>query len=151
MIRTRIKLTCIHYNECDPKKCTALKLAKFNLITIKSKIGRNNQSVVLTPFSQEVISKDDTQLVKMNGLTVIDCSWKKINNFSNFHFKNSRKLPDLIAVNPTNYGRWGKLSSVEALAVALYIVNQSELADFLLSKFSWGPVFRQINNLKEEK
>ena len=56
-----------------------------------------------------------------------------------------RKLPPLIAVNPVNYGKWEKLSSVEALAAALFILNYEDHAKLLLSKFTWGSEFFKIN------
>ena len=42
------KLFCLHFDECDRKKCTALKLARLNLVKIISTIkGRNLKSIVL--------------------------------------------------------------------------------------------------------
>ena len=71
-------------------------------------------------------------------------------------------VPYLIAANPVNYGKRQslmhaevnqmlkqpvafKLSCVEALAASLYITNQQELADVLLSKFAWGDSFWAVN------
>jgi pre-rRNA-processing protein TSR3 len=144
----KIKLYCLHYNECDPKKCTALKLEKYNLIQIIKKIGRKlQQAIVLNPFSPSDISVQDKYIVKKHGLIVIDCSWKNILNLKSIPSNNARKLPPLIAANPVNYGKWEKLSSVEALGAALYITGFTEYADFILSKFSWGVEFKKINNL----
>jgi len=142
----KIKLYCLHYNECDPKKCTALKLKKHNLI----KILRNNdyrlkKAIILNPFSSTKLSKNDKEIVKQYGLVVIDCSWNRILNLKKIPLNNSRKLPSLIAANPVNYGKWEKLSSVEAIAAALYIIGFKEYGDFLLSKFSWGMQFKKIN------
>jgi ribosome biogenesis protein Tsr3 len=39
------------------------------------------------------------------------------------------------------------LSSAEALAAALYITHFGEMANLILSKFSWGNNFKSLNNL----
>ena len=51
----------------------------------------------------------------------------------------------MIATNPVNFGVPTKLSTVEALAGALYIAGFHEQATELLSKFKWGPHFLVIN------
>ena len=140
------KLFCLHFNECDRKKCTALKLARFNLLKIVPKIrGRYYNAIFLNPFSTKIINDSDRGIILKYGLIVVDCSWKKIFNFKNFNLKNSRRLPPLIAANPVNYGKVEKLSSVEALAAALYITNFHSYADLILSKFSWGVEFKKLN------
>ncbi|MHA1293772.1 MAG: DUF367 family protein [Promethearchaeota archaeon] len=141
------KLFCIHYNECNPKKCTALKLKKFNLLKIISKIeGKLLKAIVLNPLSYKEISIRDREIIKKYGIIVIDCSWKKILKIKEINITKSRKLPPLIATNPTNFGKWEKLSSVEALAAALYIIKYSDFAELLLSKFNWGYKFKELNN-----
>jgi len=141
------KLFCLHFNECDRKKCTALKLARLNLVEILSKIkGRKLNAIILSPFSKKELNITDRELIARYGLIVIDCSWKRIFNQKDFNLKNSRKLPPLIAANPVNYGKWEKLSSVEALAAALFITNFNMYGDLILSKFSWGIEFKKLNN-----
>ncbi len=141
------KLLCLHLNECDRKKCTALKLKKLGILEIVSDIkGKSHYSVTLNPLSKKIIDINDRTIIENYGLMIIDCSWKKIFNLKNLNLRNSRKLPSLIASNPVNYGKWEKLSSAEALAAALYITDYSERADLILSKFSWGPEFKRINN-----
>jgi len=140
------KLFCIHYNECDPRKCTALKLKRLMLLDfITERKGKLKNAIFLNPFSQEKLTLRDREIVEKCGLIVIDCSWNKIIKLKDLNFRNNRRLPPLIAANPTNYGKWEKLSSVEALAAALYITNYNDYADFILSKFSWGLQFKNLN------
>jgi len=139
-------LYCIHFKECDPKKCTAFKLKKFKLLKIIRKVNGNlKKAILLNPFSQKTLLSYDREIILNYGLIVIDCSWKRILNFETIKSENNRKLPPLIASNPINYGKWEKLSSVEALAAALYITNFKDYADLILSKFSWGLEFKRIN------
>ncbi len=140
------KLFCLNYGECDPKKCTASKLKKLNLLETINKIqGKLKNAIILNPFARKELSNHDRNFINRYGLIVIDCSWKNIMNLKKLIFKNSRKLPPIIAANPTNYGKWEKLSSVEALAAALFITKFSDSADLLLSKFSWGMQFKELN------
>lgn len=142
----KIDLYCIHFNECDPKKCTALKLKKFGLLNIKKRItGKLKKAILLNPFGQKEISYSDRNLIKKNGLIVIDCSWNKLLKFREIHHKFSRRLPSLIAANPVNYGKWEKLSSVEALAAALFLTGFKKEAKIITSKFHWGAQFWEIN------
>ena len=56
-----------------------------------------------------------------------------------------------LAGNPINYSKVNKLTTVEALAGAVYILGESELMHTLLQKFKWGPTFFALNeNLLEE-
>ena len=50
-----------------------------------------------------------------------------------------------------NYSKLNKLSTVEALAAAVYIMGDFELMHTLLKKFKWGPTFFALNkNLLED-
>ena len=141
------KLFCLHFKECDPKKCTALKLNKLGILNIMNGVNKIlKRSIVLNPFAQKEINSDDRKLILKYGLVVIDCSWKKLLKLKDLNFGVDRKLPPLIAANPTNYGKWEKLSSAEALAAALYITKFKTQADTILSKFSWGTQFKKLNN-----
>ena len=146
------EIYCLHYNECDPRKCTSLKLKRLNLIKIIPSIrGKLKYSIFLNPFAQNELNLNDRTIIKKFGLIVIDCSWKKLLNSKDLNMINSRKLPPLIAANPINYGKWEKLSSVEALAAALSITGFKKAAITLLSKFSWGSEFLRLNNMKKNE
>jgi pre-rRNA-processing protein TSR3 len=149
-IKSEPRLYCLHYRECDPKKCTAIKLKKFNLIKVIPRIERKlKNAILLNPFSEKELTLEDRDTILQYGLIVIDCSWKKILNFKRFDHGVGRKLPPLIAVNPVNYGKWEKLSTVEALAAALILTEFDEYAGILLGKFPWGKEFYKINKLKK--
>jgi pre-rRNA-processing protein TSR3 len=145
------QLFCIHFNECDPKKCSAIKLKKFNLVNFISKNDKKHKNaILLTPLTQNVITKQDRETILKYGLIVLDCSWKHLFEEKSVIYLNRRKLPPLIAANPINYGKWEKLSSVEALAASLYITDFSELGDEILSKFNWGKQFKLLNNFNKK-
>ena len=57
----------------------------------------------------------------------------------------SRCLPILLAGNPVNFAKATKLSTVEALAGALYIAGFRNEAKRLLSIFTWGHTFLELN------
>ena len=142
----RPKLYCLHFNECDPKKCTAIKLKKHNLLHFLTHVrGKVKNAILLNPFSEIELSMKDRDIILQFGLIVIDCSWKKFRFFQKKMPGHSRKLPPLMATNPVNYGKWEKLSSVEALAAALHITGFRDLSEEILSKFPWGNEFIKRN------
>jgi pre-rRNA-processing protein TSR3 len=141
------KIFCLNFRECDPKKCTGFKLNKLSLVeTVRKISGSLKNSLILNPFARKELSLQDRSIILRHGLIVIDCSWTNVMNLKDITFKNTRKLPPLIAANPTNYGKWEKLSSAEAVAAALYITKFYDYADLIISKFSWGVQFKELNN-----
>ena len=57
----------------------------------------------------------------------------------------------MLAANPVNYSKLGKLSSAEALAGSLYILGEKQLAIDIMDKFKWGHTFLELNgNLLED-
>jgi len=142
-----IKLYAFHTGECDPKKCTSLKLARFKLVKlIKKTTFLPDNVLVLDPFTVKSVSREDKPLIERNGLAVLDCSW---NNVKPEVFEKTpgehRALPFLVAANPINYGKPCRLSSVEALAATLIIIGYVKQADRLLNIFKWGPHFKKLN------
>jgi len=59
----------------------------------------------------------------------------------------SRCLPILIAGNPVNYGKLTKLTTAEAIAAALYIAGFKAESEQLLSIFTWGHTFFELNGM----
>jgi pre-rRNA-processing protein TSR3 len=64
---------------------------------------------------------------------------------------NNRRLPTLLAGNPTNYGIPGRLSTAEALAAALILTGFRQPAGVILSLFKWGETFLSLNHDPLEK
>ncbi|MBS7281590.1 MAG: DUF367 family protein [Candidatus Freyarchaeota archaeon] len=132
--------------ECDPKKCTAIKLKKLGLLKLVYSIkGLPSQSLVLYPFTDNFLSPADRDIMINHGLSAIDCSWNKILPISDTGRFVMRRLPFLLAANPTNYSKPYKLSTLEALAAALFIVGFYKHALLLLSKVKWGNTFLTLN------
>ena len=56
-----------------------------------------------------------------------------------------RMLPLLLAANPVNWGKPGKLTTAEAMAAVLYLVGYREQAEQILGSFRWGQRFFELN------
>jgi pre-rRNA-processing protein TSR3 len=145
--RKDVTISVYHAKQCDPKKCTTLKLKRHNMVRVVHRVrGLPRGAVILNPFSDRAFSPADRERLERRGLAAIDCSWIHADEVFELSMRGvSRCLPYLIAANPTNYGVPTKLSTVEALAAALYIVGFKEKAEQLLSKFKWGPNFIELN------
>jgi len=133
-------------NQDDPKKCSALKLIRFGSVLPTHSIKHN--MLVLNPFASEVVCKTDKPIV--DSICVIDCSWNKaesvLTNHKYLRKGIPRKIPALLAGNPINYARLGRLSSVESLAACYYVLGEKEFASSLLDKFKWGHTFLELNH-----
>lgn len=142
-----IPLYVYHVKQCDPKKCTGLRLTRNRLATDLRKLSQIPKRVILLdPFSEVILSKQDLELAVHNGILAIDASWAKFTSDSVEKLRRiKRALPFLIAANPTNYGKPIRLSTVEALAAALIILGFEEQAKNILSKFNWGLNFLTVN------
>jgi pre-rRNA-processing protein TSR3 len=78
----------------------------------------------------------------------LDCSWEHAQEVLSGHVKGtSRCLPILIAGNPVNYGKLTKLTTAEAIAAALYIAGFKKEAEDLMSIFTWGHTFLELNSM----
>ena len=144
-----MRIIVYHAGQCDPKKCTALKLKRHGLVEIVKRVKLiPRKAIVLNPLAEKVFSPADKPRIEKYGLAALDCSWKKSRKIleSSLRMRRfSRCLPYLIAANPVNYGVPTKLSTVEALSAALYIARFKEEAEKLLSIFSWGKAFFSLN------
>jgi pre-rRNA-processing protein TSR3 len=129
----------------DPSKCTAAKLAKFGIV--ESIRTPSRDTIVLNPFSDSMILKTDVSIA--SSICAVDCSWEKADGVLVNKLIRSRgigrRLPALLAANPVNYAKLGKLSTAEALAAGLYILGDASTAAQILNKFKWGHTFLELN------
>ncbi|MGI0069436.1 MAG: DUF367 family protein, partial [Nitrosopumilaceae archaeon] len=138
-----VDLQVLMFKQDDPTKCTAAKLVKFGIARQVKKTSQ--KSVVLNPFSEEFILKTDGS--NIDSITAVDCSWELAQKMFLRRFDGiSRKLPPLLAGNPVNYAKIGKLTTAEAIAGALYIIGLDDLANSILNKFKWGHTFYDLNH-----
>ena len=126
----------------DPKKCTAAKLVKFGLANNVHKTS--TKTLVLDPFAEKTLLNKDKKLIR--SVTGIDCSWNLADKTFVKKFTGiRRKLPPLFAGNPVNYSKLNKLTTVEAISAALYILGHQDLSLKILDKFKWGHTFYELN------
>ena len=143
-----MKLIVYHADEDDPKKCSAKKLHKFGFVKLETKIRKTpRDAILLNPFAEKSLSKEDLKIAEKNGILAVDCSWKNAEKSFDFLDKrcNSRALPFIVAANPVNYGRPFKLTTLEAFATAVYILGDTEKAEGMLNLYKWGPSFLTLN------
>lgn len=104
------------------------------------------RAVVLNPFSEIAFSPADKERVENWGLSALDCSWEHAEKVLIKQLRGtSRCLPILIAGNPVNFGKATKLTTAEAIAGALYIAGFEQKAKEILSIFTWGHTFLELN------
>ncbi len=137
-----MKVQVFMLRQDDPTKCTAAKLVKFGLA---KQIRKTTQTtMVLHPFAEKTVLKKDKNLV--DSITAVDCSWELAEKmFARNFVGSSRKLPPLLAGNPVNYSKIGKLTTAESIAATLFIMGFDEQAHEVLNKFKWGHTFFELN------
>ena len=135
-------INLLMFYQDDPKKCTAAKLIKFGLAR---KITKSQaKTVLLHPYSEKTLLNNEKSI--FTSITGIDCSWSLAEKIFEKNFTGiSRKLPPLLAGNPVNYSKINKLTTVEAIAGAAFILGDEPLCMKLLEKFNWGHTFFELN------
>ena len=137
-----MQINVLMFNQDDPKKCTAAKLVRFGLA--KKITTLRSKTALLHPFAIDTLLNSEKRI--FHSITAIDCSWNKAEKmFQKKYSGIPRKLPPLLAGNPVNYSKINKLTTVEALASAAFILGNKELCSDLLAKFNWGHTFLELN------
>ena len=137
-----MKINLLMFYQDDPKKCTAAKLIKFGLA--KKITKSRSKTVLLHPYSEKTLLNNEKSL--FTSITGIDCSWALAEQVFQKNFIGiSRKLPPLLAGNPVNYSKINKLTTVEAIAGAAFMLGDETLSQNLLEKFNWGHTFLELN------
>ena len=102
----------------------------------------------MSPRSSKAISAEDAEQISSLGLGVIEASWARMDSLPYSKLsspQHDRLLPWLVAANTVNYGKPCKLNCAEAIAAALYIVGEKDLAYNIMDSFSYKEAFFDIN------
>jgi len=148
-----IKVHSLWLAQDDPKKNTAVISSRRRDIILHKKIDTlPKKGIILEPLCGKVFGPEDHNLIiQQNGSLVgLDCSWKQIESSVNQVMRRTRlkprMLPLFLAANPVNWGKPGKLTTIEAIAAATYLLGNKEQAKKLLSGFRWGERFLELNH-----
>jgi pre-rRNA-processing protein TSR3 len=128
----------------DPTKCTARKMINMDLAKgVSRKFHASDKIIVLNPYATRTLSPPDSEA---KAVLAVDCSWNQAKEvfFRKLGGKH-RRLPLLLAANPTNYSRASMLSSLEAVAATMYILGETKEAEEYLGIYKWGPTFLTLN------
>ena len=136
----------------DPKKNTAVLSAKRGDITLHKKISSlPKRGIILEPLCGKVFGPEDHNMLtdRHGALVALDCSWKQIESSVESVMRQTRliprMLPLLLAANPVNWGKPGKLSTIEALAAVAYLTGNKDQSATMLGGFRWGQRFIELN------
>ena len=144
--KPEFKAACWDLGHCDAKRCSGKRLMRLGMMR-ELHVGQKFAGVVVSPKGKKIVSREDKELLDQYGAAVMEASWKRIDEvpFGKIGGKCERLLPYLVAANPTNYGKPWRLNCVEALAACFYICGHPDWAEDILSTFSYGRAFLDIN------
>src|SRR5438046_9809886 len=98
-----IRLLAYHAGQCDPKKCTSLRLRRFGLLTLVPRpTAIPTGALLLTPKVDRALSPADAVRAARRGLAIVDVSWKRDTSPADPP-ASGRALPSLPAVHPVHY------------------------------------------------
>ena len=136
----------------DPRKNTAVLASKRGDLKLhKSARTLPKRGIILEPLCGKVFGPEDHPLLTQHhgALVALDCSWAHIEPSVASIMRKTRleprMLPLLLAANPVNWGKPGRLTTAEALAAALYLAGRASEASEVLGAFRWGRRFFELN------
>ena len=135
----------------DPKKNTAVLASKRGNLKLHKRINTlPKRGIILEPLCGKVFGPEDHDLLLNGGSLVgLDCSWAHIEDSVEQVMRRTRlqprMLPLLLAANPVNWGKPGRLTTAEAIATVLYLIGKVEQANEVLGAFRWGQRFFELN------
>lgn len=136
----------------DPKKNTAVLASKRGDMTLHKTVkSLPRRGIILEPLCGKVFGPEDHELLLERGGAIVglDCSWAQIESSVETVMRRTRlqprMLPLLLAANPVNWGKPGRLTTAEALASVLYLAGRKEQAKRVLGAFRWGQRFFELN------
>jgi len=156
-VRSGVDLHVRYEGDDDPEKCTARKLARFDRCELHRSARATPPGIVLDPFTDRALSPADRPAdapgpsgetdsdARRDRLVALDCSWESAEQAAFALDGTHRSLPFLVAANPVNYGTPFRLNTAEAFAGALVVLGEREHAERVLSTFSWGHTFLELN------
>ena len=106
------EIHAIWLEQDDPKKNTAVKLSKHNLVKLHRRLNRlPRKGIVLDPLCGKVLGPEDRDLIYSGGVLVgLDCSWVNIESSVEQITKQTklerRTLPLFLAANPVNWEKF---------------------------------------------
>ena len=146
----RVELHVRYEGDDDPQKCSARKLARFDLATLHRSARATPPGIVLDPHADRALSPadapDPSGAERAGRLVALDCSWETARAEAFDLEGPHRSLPFLVAANPVNYGTPFRLNTVEAFAGALCVLGCRDRAATILGKFRWGHTFLELND-----
>jgi pre-rRNA-processing protein TSR3 len=149
---SNIPVHAIWLAQDDPKKNTAVRLSRRGDLRLHERFNQlPRRGIILEPLCGKVLGPEDHSILLEEGgsLVGLDCSWAQIEDSVSQVMKRTklkaRMLPLLLAANPVNWGKPGKMTTAEALAASLYLIGRQEQARKLLGAFRWGEQFFILN------
>jgi len=147
----KVSVHAVWLAQDDPKKNTAVLASKRGDLRLHKRLNTlPKRGIILEPLCGKVFGPEDHQLLLKGGSLVgLDCSWAHIEESVLQVMQKTRlqprMLPLLLAANPVNWGKPGRLTTAEALATVLYLIGEREQARQVLGAFRWGERFFELN------
>jgi pre-rRNA-processing protein TSR3 len=146
MVAVEPRILVVYTAQDDPVKNTALKMVRMGLALRINPRRIRGRPVILDPYAPSYLGSWLHDAISRHGILVYDASWKRLvpsvfRRLRGYHYR----LPPLLAGNPVNYAKPCMLSSIEAVAAALYITGYSEAYSRLLGLYKWMRSFHTLN------